>query len=185
MAGRPEHTGNGYAPAMTAPRTRALDLVIRAGVAHTVHEYELPEPHGRGRGERPRYGVEAAAVLGVDPAQVFKTLVAAVDERLVLAVVPADRDLDLKALARVCAGRRAILAEPAVAERATGYVVGGISPLGSRRPLPVVLDETALDHATIHVSAGQRGLQLELAPADLVRLCSARSAALARDQGPG
>jgi len=185
MAGRPEHTGNGYAPTVTAPRTRALDLVIRAGVAHTVHEYELPESHGRGRGVRPRYGAVAAAVLGVEPARVFKTLVAAVDDRLVLAVVPVDRDLDLKALARACARQRAILAEPAVAERATGYVIGGISPLGSRRQLPVVIDETALDHATIHVSAGQRGLQLELAPADLVRLCSARSAALARNQGPG
>ncbi len=185
MAGRPEHTGNGYAPTVTASSTRALDLVIRGGVAHTVHEYELPEARGRGRGERPHYGVQAADVLGVEPGRVFKTLVAAVDDRLVLAVVPADRDLDLKALARVGTGRRALLADPAVAERATGYVVGGISPLGSRRPLPVVIDETAFEHATILVSAGQRGLQLELAAADLVRLCSARSAAIAKDQGPG
>ena len=103
----------------------------------------------------------------------FKTLVASVDERLVLAVVPVDRELDLKRLARRRSGRRATLADPAAAERATGYVVGGISPLGSRRPLPVVVDASAGEHPTVFVSAGRRGLQLELAPADLVRLCSA------------
>ena len=105
--------------------------------------------------------------------------------RLVLAVVPVDRELDLKRLATAAGGHRAIIAEPAQAERATGYVVGGISPLGARRPLPVVVDVSALDHATVFVSAGRRGLQLELAPVDLVRLCSAISAQIARDHGPG
>ena len=170
---------------MTAAATRALEVVARSGVVHRVHPYALPERHGRARDDRPNYGVEAAAALGIEPERVFKTLVAAVDGALVLAVVPVDRELDLKRLATAAGGHRAVIAEPAQAERATGYVVGGISPLGVRRPLPVVIDVSALDHATVFVSAGRRGLQLELAPVDLVRLCSAISAQIARDHGPG
>jgi Cys-tRNA(Pro)/Cys-tRNA(Cys) deacylase len=115
----------------------------------------------------------------------FKTLVASVDDRLVMAVVPVDRALDLKRLASAVGGRRATLAEAATAERATGMVVGGISPLGSRRSLPVVVDSSMLDHETVFVSAGRRGLQLELAPADLVRLGKAISARVARDERQG
>jgi Cys-tRNA(Pro)/Cys-tRNA(Cys) deacylase len=170
---------------VSAGATPALDLVRRAGVDHLIHEYELPERHGRDRGARPSYGLEAAEVLGVPPDRMFKTLVASVDDRLVMAVVPVDRALDLKRLASAVGGRRATLAEPATAERATGMVVGGISPLGSRRSLPVVVDSSMLDHETVFVSAGRRGLQLELAPADLVRLGKAISARVARDERQG
>ena len=126
------------------------------------------------------YGQEAALALGVDPRQVFKTLLADVDGRLIVAVVPVDGSLDLKALAAALGGKRASLAEPAAAERVTGYVVGGISPLGQRRRLPTVVDESALAWATVLVSAGRRGLDVELAPADLVRLTGAVTAAVAR-----
>ena len=118
--------------------------------------------------------------LGLDPAQVFKTLLADVDGGLVVAVVPVDRSLDLKALAAAAGGKRAVMADPAAAERATGYVVGGISPLGQRRRLPTVVDASALEWATVLVSAGRRGLDVELAPADLVRLTNAVTAAVAR-----
>ena len=185
MVGHREHSRNGYDRAVTTIGTRALELVTRAGVAHRVHPYASPERHGRERDERPSYGADAAFALGVEPARIFKTLAAMVDDRLVLAVVPVDRELDPRRLADACGGRRAVLAEPAAAERATGYVIGGISPLGSRRALPVVIDASALGYETIFVSAGRRGLQLELAPGDLVRLSSAYSAPIARDHGPG
>ncbi len=166
---------------MTAAGTRAIELVRRSGVEHRIHAYERVEPPGRERAARPSYGREAAAALGIEPARVLKTLVANVDGRLVLAVVPVDRVLDLKALAGAAGGRRAELAEPAAAERATGYVVGGISPIGSRRALPVVVDTGATVHATVLVSAGRRGAQLELAPSDLVALTGARVAEVSRD----
>jgi Cys-tRNA(Pro)/Cys-tRNA(Cys) deacylase len=170
---------------VSAGSTPAIEIVRRAGVDHRVHEYALPERHGRERDARPSYALEAAEVLGVSPDRMYKTLVASVDDRLVMAVVPADRELDLKRLAAAAGGRRAMLAEPAAAERATGMVVGGISPLGSRRALPVVVDAAMLDQRTIFVSAGRRGLQLELAPSDLVRLSKARSATVARDERQG
>jgi Cys-tRNA(Pro)/Cys-tRNA(Cys) deacylase len=170
---------------VTAAATRALEVVTRAGVAHRVHPYALPERHGRARDERPNFGLEAAAALGVEPGRMFKTLVASTDDGLVLAVVPVDRDLDLKRLAAATGGRRAVMADPAEAERATGYVIGGISPLDSRRQLAVVVDGSAFDHDTVFVSAGRRGLQLEIAPRDLVRLCHAASAQIARDADPG
>jgi Cys-tRNA(Pro)/Cys-tRNA(Cys) deacylase len=178
---RPEHSGNGYDRTVTVVATRALEVVTRAGVAHRVHAYDSPERHGRERDVRPSYGTDAAAALGVDASRILKTLVAAVDDGLVLAVVPVDRDLDPKRLADACGGRRAVLAEPAAAERATGYVIGGISPLGPRRALPVVIDALVLVHETVFVSAGRRGLQIELAPGDLVRLSGARSASITRD----
>lgn len=183
--GRPEHSRNVYDRAVTTGGTRALELVTRDGVAHRVHAYASPDRHGRERDERPSYGTDAASALGVEPARVLKTLAATVDDRLVLAVVPVDRELDPKRLADACGGRRAVLAEPAAAERATGYVIGGISPLGSKRVLPVVVDASALAHATVFVSAGRRGLQLELAPRDLLRLSGAISAAIARDHRHG
>jgi Cys-tRNA(Pro)/Cys-tRNA(Cys) deacylase len=170
---------------VSAGATPAIDIVRRAGVVHTIHEYELPERHGRDREARPSYGLEAAAALGVEPGRMFKTLVANVDDGLVLAVVPVDRELDLKRLAAAVGGRRAVIADPAAAQRATGTVVGGISPIGSRRPLAVVADVSILDHETVFVSAGRRGLQLELVPADLVRLSKAQTTRVARDERQG
>lgn len=168
---------------MGSQRTPATELARKAGIVHRVHPYVLPERHGRARSERPDYGLEAAEALGVAPDRVFKTLVVSVDDRLVLAVVPADARLDLKALAAVIDGRRADLADPAQAERATGSVVGGIGPLAARRRLPVVVDETAMAHATVLVSAGQRGLQLEVGPSDLITLAGARVAPISRRDG--
>jgi len=165
---------------MPARATPAIELVRRAGIEHIVHEYVLPERHGRARDDRPDYGLEAAAALGVEPARVCKTLIASVDGRLVAAVLPVDRQLDPKALAAALGGRRADLADPTAAERATGSVVGGISPLAPRRPLPVVLDATAAGQPRILVSAGRRGLQLELAPGDLIHLTDATVAGIAR-----
>ncbi|TAK00204.1 MAG: aminoacyl-tRNA deacylase [Chloroflexota bacterium] len=168
---------------MSARATRATDVLARARLPYRLHEYEAPERHGTERDERPSYGREAAAVLGVGEDRIFKTLVASIDGRLALCVVPVSASLDLKLLAAALDGHRADLADPAAAERATGYVIGGISPLGSRRRLPLVLDAGAADHATILVSAGRRGLQVELAPADLVRATDALVALIARRAG--
>ncbi|MBA2769816.1 MAG: aminoacyl-tRNA deacylase, partial [Sporichthyaceae bacterium] len=126
------------------------------------------------------YGAEAAEALGVPAEVVFKTLVARVDGRLTMAVVPVSGSLDLKALAAAVGGKRAVLAEPADAERATGSVVGGISPLGSRSALPVVIDDSALGLDRMWVSAGKRGLQVSLSPADLVAVTAARTAPIRR-----
>jgi Cys-tRNA(Pro)/Cys-tRNA(Cys) deacylase len=153
------------------PAVRALE---RAKVAHTLHPYDTEHPSDQGHGEA------AVAALGADPRQVFKTLVARVDGVLTVAVVPVAGTLDLKALAAAAGGRKATMADPADAERTTGYVLGGISPLGQRKALPTVVDESALGFATVMVSAGRRGLQVELAPADLVRLTRARTAAIGR-----
>ena len=148
--------------------TPAVETAKRAGIDFRLHEYEGVEV---GDGD---YAVAVAAAVGRPAEQLFKTLVASVDGRLEVFVVPADRQLDLRAV-----GKRTTLAPPADAERATGYVVGGISPLGQRRRLPTTVDESALAWDTILVSAGRRGLQIELAPADLVRLTSAGVAAVA------
>lgn len=156
--------------------TPAVALLTRAGVAHTLHPYPHdPGAHARGLA----YGMEAAQALGVDPQRVYKTLLAEVDGTLTVAIVPVAAQLDLKALAGAVGGKRAGLADPSTAERATGYVVGGISPLGQRRRLRTVLDATAGEHPTILVSAGRRGLDVELAPADLVELTGAVTAAIA------
>ncbi len=165
---------------MASAGTRALDELVRGGIEHAVHEYAPREPGGRERGRRPAWGDDAVAALGVAPERIHKTLVATVDGGLAVAVVPVAAELDLKAFAAAFGGRRAALADPAAAERATGYVRGGISPLGQRRRLPTIVDAAALSLATILVSAGRRGLQVELAPADLVRLTGARVAAIAR-----
>lgn len=165
---------------MTKPKhaptgTPALVALATAGVAHTVRAYEHDPASTLG------YGLEAAQLLGVPPEQVFKTLLTSVDGRLVVAVVPVTGQLDLKALAQAVGGKRAEMAAPAVAERATGYVVGGISPLGQRQAHPTVVDETAWLFDTVLVSAGRRGLDVELSPADLVRLTDAVVADVARD----
>jgi Cys-tRNA(Pro)/Cys-tRNA(Cys) deacylase len=152
------------------PATVALD---RAGTAYSLHAYEH-DPAAAS------YGLEAAERLGLDPGAVFKTLLADVDGRLAVGIVPVTHQLDLKALAAAVGAKRASMAEPAAAERATGYVVGGISPLGQRKRLPTVLDASALDLATVYVSGGKRGLDLGLAPADLVSLTDASVAAIAR-----
>ena len=165
--------------AMGALGTRAIDAERRAGIPFTVHEY-AHDPRASLREGGRGYALEAVEALGLDPASVFKTIVVAVDGRLGLAVVPADAEVDLKAVADAFGGRRAVIAPPAEAERATGYVLGGISPLGTRRPLPVALDTGAADHPTIHVSAGRRGLEIEFAAADLLRLAGGRLAPVAR-----
>ena len=154
--------------------TPATVALTRAGVAFTVHAYEH-DPAA------PSYGLEAAEVLGLPPEQVFKTLLADVDGALVVAIVPVAGKLDLKALAAAVGGKRAAMADPAAAERATGYVLGGISPLGQRRTLRTVLDESALAFDTVYVSGGRRGLDLGLSPADLVTQTRATTAAVARD----
>jgi Cys-tRNA(Pro)/Cys-tRNA(Cys) deacylase len=148
-------------------KTPAVSAAERAGVPFTLHAY----PHAGGAEP---YGPEAAAKLGVDPARVFKTLVVSLDGALAVACLPVGAQLDLKAL-----GKRAALAPAARAEAATGYVAGGISPLGQRRALPTHLDASALAHATVFVSAGRRGLELELDPRDLVRLTGAEVRRLA------
>jgi Cys-tRNA(Pro)/Cys-tRNA(Cys) deacylase len=148
--------------------TPAVAAAREAGIDHHLHEYEGVEP---GDGD---YALAVAAALGVEPARLFKTLLASVDGKLQVFVVPADRQLDLRAI-----GKRVAMAERAEAERATGYVVGGISPLGQRKRLPTTVDESALAHDTILVSAGRRGLQLELDPRDLLRLTEARVAPVA------
>ncbi len=146
--------------------TPATALLARQGVAHRLHAYSH-DPRADA------YGDEAAAALGVATERIFKTLIAAVDGKLACAVVPVAGRLDLKALAAALGGKRAVLAEPAAAQRATGYVVGGISPIAQKSRLPLVLDESAGGLDTVYVSAGRRGLQVELSPGDLVRLTGA------------
>lgn len=152
--------------------TPAVDAVRRAKLEHRVLTYD----HDPGTDA---YGTEAAAALGLDPARVFKTLVAVVDDRPSVALVPVERKLDLKALARAGGGKRAEMAKPSDAERWTGYVVGGISPLGQRKRLTTFVDASAEDAPLLYVSAGRRGLELELRVEDLVRLTGARTATIA------
>lgn len=154
--------------------TPALVCLDAAGIAHTVHPYSHDPASGLG------YGMEAAQVLGVAPERVFKTLITSVDGTLTVALVPVTGQLDLKALAHAVGAKKAVLADQADAERATGYVAGGISPLGQRQRLRTVIDATADDHPTVFVSGGRRGLDVELAPADLVRLTGAVLAPVAR-----
>lgn len=154
--------------------TPAVRVLETARVPYTLHPYDPEHPSDQG------YGEAAVAALGSDPRQVFKTLVARVDGRFTVAVVPVAGTLDLKALATATGGRKAVMADPADAERTTGYVRGGISPLGQRKALTTVVDDSALRFATVMVSAGRRGLQVELPPADLVRLTRARTAPIGR-----
>ncbi len=153
--------------------TAATKALTAAGVDFRLRPYQH-DPAA------PSYGREAAEALGVAPERVFKTLVAEVDGTLGVGVVPVDRSLDLKALAAALGGKRAVMAEHAAAERATGYVLGGISPLGQRRRLRTVIDASAFDHDTVLVSGGRRGLDVEMSPTDLGRLTDAVVARVAR-----
>ncbi|GAA1601420.1 Cys-tRNA(Pro) deacylase [Actinoplanes couchii] len=157
--------------AKKAAGTPATVLLTSERVAHTLHPYEVSP-------DAPNYGALVAEALSVAPERMFKTLIAEVDGRLVVGVVPVTGDLDLKALAAAAGGKRAVLADRAAAERSSGYVRGGISPLGQRKRLPTVIDETASGLDLMYVSAGRRGLQVALAPADLIRLTGATLAPL-------
>lgn len=160
---------------MAGRGTAATRLLTRQGISYAVHSYEHDPRHGS-------YGAEASAVLGVEPGRVFKTLIADVDGALTVGVVPVATQLDLKALAAAVGGKKAAMADVTAAERATGYVAGGISPLGQRRRLPVVIDSAALEYPTVFCSAGRRGLEIELAPGDLVRAANATVAPISRPQ---
>jgi Cys-tRNA(Pro)/Cys-tRNA(Cys) deacylase len=153
--------------------TPAIEAARAAGIEHRVIEFACAADRA--------YGEAAAAALGVRAEVVYKTLIARLDgRRLVVALVPVTCELNLKDLAALAGAKRADMAPAREAERSTGYVIGGISPLGQRRQLPTALDESALGHASVLVSAGRRGLQLELEPADLVRLTAAIVARIAR-----
>lgn len=153
--------------------TPATVALTKANVPFTTHSYDHAPAVGS-------FGAEAAEAMGVDPERVFKTLLAEVDGKLTVAVVPVSGSLDLKALVGAVGGKKAAMADPAAAERSTGYVLGGISPLGQRRPLRTVVDESALEFETIFCSGGRRGFEIELAPADLVQLTSAVTASIGR-----
>ena len=154
--------------------TRGVQALERAGVQFVLHPYSLED-------EGDSYGEAVARTLDVSPDRLFKTLLAAVDSSPVVAIVPVSGRLGLKALARAAGGKKAEMVAPADAERLTGYVTGGISPFGQKRRVPVYVDEAIASHTTIFCSAGQRGLQVELAPSDLVGLLGARLAPLAED----
>ena len=158
--------------------TPATVALIRAGIAFTLRAYEH-DPAAES------FGLEAAKALGVEPERVLKTLLVNVDPstgsgRLVVGIVPVSGQLDLKAVAAAVGGKRAEMADPRLAERTTGYVVGGISPVGQRKQLPTVVDASALEFTTVLVSGGKRGLDLELAPQDLVQVTAATVAPISR-----
>ena len=153
--------------------TPATTALTRLGVAFQVHPYDH-DPAGAS------YGLEAAAALSVPPVQVFKTLLVEGDRGLAVAVVPVDRQLDLKAVAAALGLKKVAMAQPADAERSSGMVVGGISPVGQKRALPTVIDASALGFDRVYVSGGRRGLDISLAPADLVAAIKAQVASIAR-----
>ena len=156
--------------------TPAIKLLQKRSIEHQVLTYEH-DPDARA------YGLEAAEKLGLDPAQVFKTLIVELDSGpLAMGIVPVAQTLNMKAMARACAARKAQLAERKDAERATGYVMGGISPLGQKKRLPCVLDKSATDLQTVYVSGGRRGLDLALAPGALIELLEAKLESIARSE---
>jgi Cys-tRNA(Pro)/Cys-tRNA(Cys) deacylase len=157
----------------TGQGTPATVALTKAGLAFTMHSYEH-DPAAKS------FGPEAAEALGLAPEQVYKTLLVEVDGKLAVGVVPVDRQLDLKAVAAALDGKKALMADPAAAERSTGYVVGGISPIGQKRLLPTVIDSSAADYDTVYVSGGRRGLDIGLSPGDLITITSARTAPIAR-----
>lgn len=154
---------------MSTPAVRAME---EAGVEHALHSYEVDEAVGDG------YGGAVAAAIGADPRQVFKTLIGVVDTEHVVAIIPVDERLSMKKLALAAGGRKADMATTSDAERLTGYVSGGISPLGQRRRLRTFLDETAVGYQQIYVSAGKRGLQVELPVKALIDLVAGETAEL-------
>ncbi len=149
-----------------AKGTPAISALTASDVAFEVHEYTVER-------DDLSYGEAVADALGVNPDRLYKTLVATVDDRPVVAIVPVSSHLSLKKLARAAGGKHAVMAEPSDAQRLTGYVVGGISPFGRKRRLPVYCDATITGHGSVYVSAGRRGLQVEVAPGDLVALTEA------------
>lgn len=153
--------------------TPALDVAENAGITYTVHSYDHDPSHES-------FGLEAAEKLGIDPLRVFKTLVVANGSELCVGVVPVDKQLDLKAFASALGAKSVAMADVALAERATGYVAGGISALGQKKRLRTVLDESMNNFDTVHVSAGRRGLEIELSPTDLATLTNATFAPIAR-----
>lgn len=157
---------------MAGAPTPAIAALSRARVPHTLHPYHHDPT-------TTAFGDEVVQALGWPPERVFKTLVASVDGKLTVGIVPVSSQLDLKALAAAAGGKKAAMAKVADAERSSGYVAGGISPLGQRKPLPTVIDRTAADFDTIMVSAGKRGLQVELRPNDLATLTRAILAPIA------
>ena len=157
----------------SGPSTPATVALTRAKIAFTPHAYA----HDEGTTD---FGAEAARALGVEPARVFKTLMVQTDQGLGIGIVPVDGLLDLRAVAAALGGKKATMADPGLAEKKSGYVVGGISPIGQRMPLPTVLDDSALAHATIFVSGGRRGFDIELSPADLLRATNGRAAPIRR-----
>ncbi len=157
----------------STPATRVL---VREKAAHTLHAYRHDPSAAQAAGG---YGLEAARALGIDPARVFKTLVVSVGGQLTVAVCPVTHRLDLKAVATAVGGKRAEMADPHQVERVTGYVMGGVSPFGAKRRLPTVLDESAADFDTVLVSAGRRGLDVEVSPDDILRLTGGRMARIA------
>lgn len=158
--------------------TPAIQQAKKAKIQFTVHEYQH-DPRNEA------YGVEAAAALGIEPSRVFKTLLVAIDgdnKKLAVGIVPVAGLLNLKQLAKALQAKNVEMADPKLAERVTGYIVGGISPLGQKKRLPTVLDDTALTFASIFVSGGKRGLDIELAPQDLILLCQGIAAPIARER---
>ncbi len=153
--------------------TQATVALARAGIAYTAHAY-AHDPRASS------FGLEAAEALGLDPDEVFKTLLAMVDGRAVVGIVPVSGSLDLKALAAAAGGRRAEMADAATAQRLTGYVLGGISPIGQKRALPTFVDDSAESLGTIYVSGGRRGFDIGLAPADLLEITAGAYAPIGR-----
>ena len=156
--------------------TPAINILKTSGFAFQTHEYR----HNPGAGA---YGQEAADLLKLPAEQVFKTLLVALDgnaKRLAVGIIPVNHQLDVKALAKAMGAKKAEMADPKQAERSSGYLVGGISPLGQKRLLPTALDHSALNYATIFVSGGRRGLEIELAPDSLLQLCKAEAVSLCR-----
>jgi Cys-tRNA(Pro)/Cys-tRNA(Cys) deacylase len=151
--------------------TRATAALTQAGVAFTVHTYDY-DPSA------PRIGLQAAEALGVAPGSVLKTLMAEVDGKPACVVLPSDREVSMKALARAFDGKSAQMLKPADAERLTGYVVGGVSPFGQKRRLPTLFDEAALAHPMVFINGGRRGLQVRLDPHDAIAVAQARTAAI-------
>ena len=161
--------------------------LVRDKIPHQIHHYEIPETDGpaQARGERVSYGLAAAAALGILPAQMFKSLVVALEHatgalgapgalgarqaEMGIALLPVNREASLKLVARAFGARRATLLDAAEVTKVTGYVIGGVSPFGTKRPLPVVIDEAALSLPRVYLSAGQRGVSIEIASADLIR----------------
>lgn len=158
--------------------TPAIDLVKKHNITHTIHQYQH-DPNGGSSGES--YGQEAVSKLGINGEQVFKTLVVILENKeLVVAVIPVESMLSMKHIARAAKGKKAQMAERHAVERSTGYVLGGVSPLGQRKRLRTYIDSSAEGFDSIFISAGKRGLEIELTPTDLAQLLNADTTKLTR-----